>query len=375
MKQEARIHPAFLGVLAAAMLLPAYVGFRLPNYWSATLTMVSMQDGFIRRSLVGTILRPAWSAADYAYPLFAIVSMAVLAGVLACILIAARRATTDGQRLIALLWILAPTGAYLFHLVGYLDLVLYLMLFGAILLSDRRHLTWASGLMAVSALVHENMLLVTLPVFAYRVLSRHGARKAILACLAPAASVLVLMLLPQASTATREIALAKWDSLAGFPMRYDAVNLQGRSLADAWQLYSVWDVCMWVIPFGASITAGWILLIAARRRSTGGGVALGGCALAASLAPLALAFLGWDASRWNFLALTNFALIAFAWLGMPRTRLNLAVTLGAIVPFLPLFYQPLTYFDDASPRPIAPQVVVKYVRGEIPDGFLALPKA
>ena len=391
MKQGSRIHPLFLGLLAAALLVPAYVGFRLPNYWSATLTMVSLQDGFVRRSLIGTVFKPIWSALDYAYPAFAIASMVILAALLACILVAASRAQTDGQRLVALLWILAPTGAYLFHLVGYLDLVLYLLLFGAILLADRRHLVWASALMTASALVHENMLLVTLPVFAYRVLAVHGFRKALLACLAPAAAVATLMLLPRVSTGTRELALAKWDSIAEFPMRYDAVNLQARSLTDAWELYSVWDVTMWVIPIGLGIVLGWILLIIARRRAMGDsmgdsiggsigdsmrdGLALGITAMIASLAPLALAFLGWDASRWNFLALSNFALLAYAWLGSDRMRFNLLIALGVTVPFLPLFYQPLAYFDEVSPRPIAPQVVVQYLQGKIPDGFLALPKA
>jgi len=375
MKENGRIHPLFLGVLAATLVIPAYIGFRLPNYWSATLTLVNAPDGFLRRTLVGTLFSPVWSAADYAYPVFAILSLAILALLLACILVVASKAQTDGQRLVALLWILAPTGAYLFHIVGYLDLVLYLFLFAAIWLLGRDHLWWASALMAVSAFVHENMLLATLPVFAYRVFAVCGLRRAIAASIAPVAAVAAIMLMPQVSAAKREIALAKWDSAVEFPLRYDAINLQGRSLTDAWELYSVWDVSMWVIPIAVGIVVGWILLIMAARQAVGAGIGRGLFALAASLAPLALAFLGWDASRWNFLALSIFALLAYAWLSPSYLRLNLLVACGVVVPFLPLFYQPLAYFDEVTPRPIAPQVIVQYLKGEIPEGFLALPKA
>lgn len=375
MKENGRVRPLFLGVLAAALLIPAYSGFRLPNYWSATLTLVNAPDGFFRRTLVGTIFTPLWSAVDYAYPAFAIFSFVILALLLACVLIVASQAQNDAQGLVALLWILAPTGAYLFHIVGYLDLVLYLFLFAALWILGREHPWWASAVMAVSALVHENMLLATLPVFAYRVFAAYGLRKAIAASVAPAAAVAAIMLLPQVSAAKREIALATWDSAVEFPLRYDAINLQGRSLTEAWTLYAVWDVSMWVIPIAVGIVIGWILLIVARMQAIGSGLGLGLLAMAASLAPLFLAFLGWDASRWNFLALSNFALIAYAWLSPPYLRLNLLVALGVTVPFLPLFYQPLAYFDEVSPRPIAPQVIVQYLKGEIPDGFLARPRA
>jgi hypothetical protein len=375
MKETTRSHPLFLGVLVAALLVPAYIGFRLPNYWSTSLALVNSNDGFYRRAAFGTVFKPLWAIFDFAYSTFAVTSVLLLLALLACIVVAASKATNDSQRLVALLWILAPTGAFLFHIVGYLDILLYLALFAAILLVDRNHPWWATAVMASSAFIHENMLLATLPVFLYRVMAAYGPRKAFATCLAPVAAVVAVVLMPQIETAKREIALAKWDSAVEFPIRYDAINLQARSLSDAWQLYSVWDVSMWVIPIAVGIVIGWVLLIVDRNRVLGTGVALGLVAMAASLAPLALGFLGWDASRWNFLALSNFALIAFAWLNMYSQRLNLLVAVGCLMPFLPLFYQPLAYFDEVSPRAIAPQVVVQYLKAEVPEGFFSLPKA
>lgn len=92
-------------------------------------------------------------------------------------------------------------------------------------------------------------------------------------------------------------------------------------------------------------------------------------------APLALSTVGWDASRWIFLALSNFALVAYAWFGADSRPLSTLAIAGMALPFLPLFYQPLAYFDEVTPRPLTPQVVVQHLRPEIPDGFLALPRA
>src|SRR5882762_9600424 len=72
-----------LAVVVLALLVAAYTGFRLPNAWTATLDSVSIFDGFYRRFVVGTLLRPLALATGHNYWLFAAFSYAVLLALLA----------------------------------------------------------------------------------------------------------------------------------------------------------------------------------------------------------------------------------------------------------------------------------------------------
>src|ERR1700674_1419823 len=57
-----------------SLLLAAYTGFRVPNPFSPTLDTVSLPDGFHRRFLVGTLLRPLSQATNYDYWLYTTVA-------------------------------------------------------------------------------------------------------------------------------------------------------------------------------------------------------------------------------------------------------------------------------------------------------------
>src|SRR5436309_2743462 len=72
-----------VSMAAVAILVAGYTGFRTPNAWSATLDAVSLLDGFHRRFVVGTLLRPLAMASGYNYWLFAAFSYLLLAAVLA----------------------------------------------------------------------------------------------------------------------------------------------------------------------------------------------------------------------------------------------------------------------------------------------------
>src|SRR2546430_7097789 len=61
-----------------AVVFAWYRGFRLPNIWSVTLETVSVTDGFHRRFLVGTAMRPIAVLVDFHYWLFATFSLLVL---------------------------------------------------------------------------------------------------------------------------------------------------------------------------------------------------------------------------------------------------------------------------------------------------------
>ena len=150
-------------LILAGVVLAGYVGFRLPSLWATTLYNISVQDGGFRRSLLGTVLAPLWSFFDYSYWAFASVSFVILAGLLIVIVIAGWKAKNNGQRMVALVWLLAPTGAYLFHEVGYLDQLLYLLLFLSVWLWAKSNPFIAIIPVTLSVFVHESAMVTTVP--------------------------------------------------------------------------------------------------------------------------------------------------------------------------------------------------------------------
>ena len=89
---------------------PRTPGFRLPNLWSATLYTTSLPDGFHRRFLVGTLLRPFAEALDYDYWLYATVAFAILGALLVVLVVATLRARLVSQRFLVVACFLLPTG-------------------------------------------------------------------------------------------------------------------------------------------------------------------------------------------------------------------------------------------------------------------------
>jgi len=319
-----------------ALALAAYTGFRLPSTWPVTLQTVSLADGFHRRFLIGTLLRPLALLAGYDYGFFAAVSFLILAALLVALGIAFFRSRTETGRIVILGWLLLPTGGYLFHEVGYYDQVLYFLLFAALCALNRDRPYTASGLLVLSVLTHEIALLTVVPVFGLMLLRRYPFRRAC-ALLAPAAlaGLVVLALPPTAPGAVdrfqRTLAAAR------FPFRNDALGLFARTQAESWQLYSIADVLLYLLPILLVVLGGHLLL----HRSW--------LPLAVIAAPALLAFGGWDEARWGFLVISNFALVL--WLANRELK---ASQLGALtVVFLLLTHIPMPYFDGSAPREIS----------------------
>ena len=125
-------------LLGLSILLAAYTGFRLPNLWSATLYTPSLFEGFHRRFLVGTLLLPLSEVLDYNYWLYATVAFAILVALLVVLVVVTLRARLVSQRFLVVAFFLLPTGGFLFNEVGYLDQLIYLMLFASFWLLRRR---------------------------------------------------------------------------------------------------------------------------------------------------------------------------------------------------------------------------------------------
>lgn len=322
-------------LFAIALLVAGYTGFRMPGEWAATLQAVSLTDGFHRRFLVGTLLKPF----GHDYAVFAVASFAVLGAVLAVLTLAFFRSRSESRRWLIVVWLLLPTGGYLFHEVGYFDQVLYLLLFGALWATHRNKLVPASALMALSVTVHEIALLTVLPIFGFALLRKVPLRRAC-ALLSPSAILgLGILALPPAAPGTVD-ALGRLLSTADFRYRADALHLFGRTQAESWRLYSITGVLLYLLPIVAVVLGGFLYL----HRPTLSAVV----PAAAIAAPVLLAFGGWDDARWGFLLVTGFFVVVWLWLGHRELKLSQIGVLTALV--LVLTHVPMPYFDGYAPR-------------------------
>ncbi|GCD98448.1 hypothetical protein [Embleya hyalina] len=310
---------------------------------------ISLQDGFHRRFVVGTVPHPVAEATDYPYALFAGTSFLILAALLAVVVVAAARTRLPARRALVAGWLVLPTGGYLFHEVGYFEQLLFLALFGAWWLLARGRTVAAALLMAVAVCVHEIAMPTVIPLFTLPVVDRLPIRRAA-AVLAPSVVVggVVLLVSPASDGAVPGLRARLREG--GFPARADVFEIFGRTQAESLRMYEPFEVLWFLVPLA-------VLLAAAPAPAFAGGTVVGPRrlpAIAAAIAPPAAAFAGWDTHRWAFLLLANTAVVAWWWLGKERpdatssrTRTRHRVLVAAA---LVCVHVPLAYFDGFAPR-------------------------
>lgn len=361
-------------VLGLSVFVALYTGFRLPNAWSATLQAVSLTDGFHRRFVVGTLLRPLALATNYDYGLFATFSYLVLAALLTVIVVNALRTKLLEQRLLVVAFLLLPTGGFLFNEIGYFEQLLYLLLFVAVHLARRRKLVAATALMAVTPCIHEIAILSVLPIYGVVLLRTVSPKRAVIATAIPAVVNLIVLAIPPASDGAIETLSA---ALApSFTYRPDALELFGRAQSENWGLYTVHNVVVYVRPVAYVLLALLVGLWFTDRESwrrdedrlPSWVILLASCAAIA--VPTLLVYGGWDGNRWRFLVIVNFFLVVWYQLGYRGTRpLRLATITLLVFAVLLVARFEFWYFDQLAPREIGYRPVVKFFRHAV-DGSL-----
>jgi hypothetical protein len=351
-----------------AALVAAYTGFRLPNLWAATLDTASLQQGFHRRFLVGTLLHPLAEALDYSYWLYAVVGFVMLGALVAILAVATLRAPLASQRFLVIAWLLLPTGGFFFHEVGYLDQLLYLFLFASLWFLRRPGWIVASVLMTLAVLTHEIAILTVLPVFGFAVLRDEEPRRAIALLAPPSCIAIVLLAIPAIETGAVQ-RLTSTLRVANFTPRADALSLFGRSQSASWDLYRPWDVFWFLVPLAVVGIGAFLLLYFLDGTSRARGPQYPLLAAGAIGAPVLLAFAGWDEWRWAFLLVTNFFLVLWLWLGDRKRELATLqwVVVGAVL--LVGLHSSLQYFDGYEPRSLRP-AEVRELSSQIDDGTL-----
>jgi hypothetical protein len=350
----------------------------MPNLWATTLYSVSVADGVIRRSVFGTVLLPIFAVFGHSYSVAAVVAFIVLVCVLAVLAYAYLSAELLSQRLVILAWLVLPAGAYLFHEVGYLDQVVYLLLFAAIWLLNRNRWVIASVVMVLAVLTHEMALFTTIPLFALVVFARLPLRSAALATGAPVVVAAVIALLPPL-TDSRIKGIAAGFKADDFPFRPDALELFSRTQSQSWELFSVRDTVDFVAPVAVIVAITVLVVIALRSTADSSPSRLSRwwefiTVIGAATAPILLCLGGWDAGRWAFLVISNFAIVMYIWLGRARVELTLQQCVALALGLILLARIPLPYFDDFEPRSLQVSQVKVLAKSVLDGSFFDTPK-
>jgi hypothetical protein len=348
-----RLSAAANAGLILGLAIALYVGFRLPSLWSVNYYIPSAFDGFWRRSLLGTLLWPL-GALRFDYRFLASLQALVLVALLAVLIVHAWRSDLRAK-LLTILFLLAPTGGYLFHEVGYVEQVLYLMLVAALALRNQR---LGLVLMALALFVHEMAAFTVIPLWLaalvvagrYQTAIRHGL-------LLVAVFAVIYLFFQTVDAAHIDRLMQAIKDTAGYTPRADYYAIFRHQLVGpAPKIYfAVTDWYRLVTALALALLAGAAFL----RQS----VVAAECVLVACLAPLAMGFLGWDTSRFTFLSMAASFFVLIAFKGASPRLFGLA---AALLLAFALFGH-FIYFDDYQPRPLwpypkLPAEIVKFPR-------------
>ena len=325
-----------------ALLIAVYAGFRLPSLWSLNYYIPSGFEGIWRRGLVGALLHPAGTL-RFDYHFIAALQGLVLLALVVLLVRHAVRAADWQTKTLTILFLLAPTGGYLFHEVGYVEQLLYLVLLGALALQDRRH---AVLLLAATLAIHEMAALTIIPLYLARLIIERRYRLALehaLALFVVFAVIYRFAQTPDPTAVDRLIETIK--AHANYALRADYYDVyRHRLTGPEMQLYFV-RASWWQLTVAGTVavlTAGAFV-----RRDPIAAAAV----LLACLAPLALGFVGWDQHRWVFVSLCSSFLVLVRFGGARSTIVTVAVS-AVLAVFLVAGH--LVYFDDHQPRPLLP---------------------
>jgi hypothetical protein len=266
-------------------------------------------------------------------------------------------------KLLTILFLVGPAGGYLFHEVGYVEQVLYLMLVVALTPGDRR---LGLLLMALALFVHEMAAFTVIPLYlaALVVADRQGtALRHGLALLTVFAVIYLFFQTVDAAHVDRLMQAIK--DTAGYTPRADYYDVfRHRLTGPAPKNY-------FVISDWYRLTTAFALAAVAATAFRWKGAFAALCVLVACLAPLVMGFLGWDTSRFTFLSLSAsfFVLIAFKG-ASPRP---FGVDAALLLAFALFGY--FVYFDDYQPRPLLPYPkLVGFLANDLPAEIAKFPR-
>jgi hypothetical protein len=333
-------------------------GLHWPSTWAATQAQLSYRHGFVKRGLLGTLYA---SLHGNHYSALTAIFLLELGAFLLLLVLLTRRAGLEerfGSVAPAALFASSYAITYATHLIGYNDLVnASLAMLLLLIRNGRRRFLAALVVVPVALLVHENFLLMFLPVvllsFAVEMaMSESAARRraarveaAVLAAVAVGINLRIAegaaMTQAQGLRLEREVAAG-----VDFAVRPDFFNMLSVALPD--NLRTMWEVVhgrVWWLSLAISVAVllpmlAWLAHLISRLLPLAGTRAawLKAATLAAVGAPLLMHLLGWDVVRWNvWTAFAGYLALLVLTMHMPKGAVPLtAAERNAIVLLLAL---------------------------------------
>ena len=352
-----------LGLLGAN-LLALYTGLRMPSLWSINYFIASATDGFHRRALLGTMLSLLGDQRLH-YAFVASIQVGLLALLDLVILWAGWRSRKRFGWPLAL-FLIGPCGGYLFHLIGYVDQLLYLLLMAMLLIGA----SWVSALLLVlSMLAHEMTLFTVVPVFVAVQWWRGVPWMRLAAVLAPCMLVFAgISLMGQAADPQRiDQFLAHLKVVADYPVREDYYDIFRHTISGLHICFSKVHVPDAVM---AVLMAGVVGLAMSQAASEGRQRLAFVVGLCATGAPMFLGFFGWDIYRWIFLSFCSGMLLLYTVRDTLKRWVPWAL---ACIWLLQWQVGQMAYFDFMAPRAWQPYAVSYLLKVEWPRFFDSKP--
>jgi hypothetical protein len=354
-------------LLGLAYVHALFLGFRLPSLWSINYYIPSAFDGFYRRSLAGTVLYP-FGDLRFDYHFILAVQVAVFLAVNVAVLRAACR--HPQYRWFLVVFLLSPAGPYLFHEIGYVDQLLFLLLLAALRVS---HPVAAGALLAAAVLVHEMAVFFTVPLFVAKKLHAQVPAARIVWQVTPALGCFVTIygFFQTVSREEIEVFMERLRQQADYRVRADYYDVFAHEFTGGRNrnYYGRPDLLNMLLLVPLLGFAAWLFAQRAHSRRDAWGLAAVGTGVAT--APLWLGFFGWDTSRWIFLSACSAAFciyVARDALDAPRLRMALA-TAGVFALFGALYH-----FDGYSTAERRERGIAAFLLRDLPREIGRVPR-
>lgn len=363
-----KIH-AYYFLIFSIIISYAFVrGFRMPGLWSINYYLPSFFDGFYRRGLAGTII---YFLGDCKFNYYSIVIIQFLVLFLLLSWVYYFFQKNILIMLIISLYLISPMGAYLFHEVGYIDQLIYLILFISIALFQR-HKYISVILFASSMLIHELTLFVTLPIyFTYLYMTTNNLEESIL-CVLPSLVLflIIYMFLQTVPTETIDLFKNKISDLSNYKVKDSFYEIFKNEFTGSRNklYYSHSSLNQIFLLFFVSGTISAISYKMGERKILSLLIFLVG------LSPLLLGIFGWDLDRWYFLSLSSSTIIFVLFVTAYRISFKELASIPATFVLYLIFYSllisntHLEYFNGYEPR-----IMSKSSLQEVRNEFFKIP--
>ena len=296
------IFPFFIFII---IIFYAFIeGGGMPNLWSTHYYLPSFFDGFYRRALLGTILSFLGDL-RFNYYTVAIVQLSILVALLVWIFLIFKKNILF--MLLISLYLISPAGAYFFHEVGYIEQLLYLILFISIIIFDK-HKIMSVLLFSLSILIHELTLFVTLPIFfTYIYIVTQNLKKSIYYSIPTIILfVIIYVFFQTVSVDTIKIFIENFLNTSNYHLQSDFYLVFTNTLTGARNtIYYDSDSLSHIFLLFSIISITSYIVYRLSKKQT----MLAILVFATGIQPLFLGFLGWDVYRWYFLSLTSLTII------------------------------------------------------------------